>query len=142
MEDLFYFTKAEIVLDDIERAAESAGYRCSYNVDSGRDLKVYFGGYIEAWARDTPESPLVRYIREDCWVWSEWSDWASLEPADQLVVAEYSPASSFMISYHVGSLPTLRGFLRRILETYGGWVGDYDWSRPYDLRNIDTLEFG
>lgn len=128
MEDLSYYTKAVLGLADVAAVAAASGYRCRFHTH------VY---------------PLlnIHYTPEDFWQWSEMraedGDFDSLEAPQQEKVRVYQPASAFLISYHVNSLPQLVAFLEQVLRRWGGWVGcdDGTFETTYDAANIKTLRY-
>ena len=147
MEDVFYFTKEAVSLDDIACMAKETNYRYetiqASGVDTGQ-LRIYYGGQVESWQRSDPSEALEVHMREDYWYWEKWDDWLDTtpEPEHKAKLLEYSPTSAFIISYRPGSLPILKRFLKLVLRRFGGWVGDAeDWSNPYTLSNIDKLEY-
>lgn len=128
MEDLFYFSKTCITLDDIRLQAKKAGYRCTIFTNSDRWLNVYYNDH-------------------DFWQWSEFhedkGDFDALEPLQQKKIAAFQPLSALVVSHHITSLPDLVVFLQHILKCYGGWVGCDDgiFQATYDHQTIEKLHY-
>lgn len=126
MEDLFYFTKANVGLDDIAQIATAAGCQVEQH--------------------DTP-SPMLRIYDTPRVVW-EWSvlnaddgDFDSFETPQQEQLAVYQPVSAFQITFHVQTLPQLKGLLKQALNQYDGWVGcdDGTFETIFSLDTIGSL---
>jgi len=126
MEDIFYFSKAYIRPEEIATLAEECGYMGKYYTYSVRYLNVY-------------------YEHQGFWQWSELKenqgDFDDFDYPQQEKIAFFQPVSAFMISYRATSLPKLLLFLKRILGSYGGWVGcdDGNFKATYDFENIENL---
>ncbi len=153
MEDIFYFSKTSIRLEDIATLAQACGYVCKYYTYSVCYLNVY-------------------YEDQGFWQWSELKasdgDFDSFDPPQKEKIAQFQlrsegpqvepfttlkgkrreipqggdgPVSAFMISYQVASLPKLLWFLKLILGRYGGWVGcdDGNFKVTLDFENIEKL---
>lgn len=137
MEDIFYFSKAAIRLEDIAALAEACGYMCKYYTYSVRYLNVY-------------------YEDQGFWQWSELKesegDFNAYDHPQKEKIAFFQlrsdspqggPVSAFMISYRPTSLSKLLGFLKLILRSYGGWVGcdDGNFKVTYGFENIENLQY-
>lgn len=124
MEDIFFFTRVPIKRQDIANQAEQAGYECQYTETVFQDLRVLSPETRSSWvfAEIAPDSGIV------------------FEEKAQHKVDTYQPASAFMVSYHVISLPELVGLMKVLLMLYEGWVAcDDDFDTIYDMHTIDQL---
>ena len=66
---------------------------------------------------------------------------SSCEPASITIEvrAAYGPASCFIVMHHVGSLPDLGRFLKRLMERYGGLViCDDEAEITYDVHTVEA----
>ena len=129
MEDLYYFTKADVGLDDIKKIAERTGYESrEYIRANDQWLNIY-------------------YDEKHFWQWSklyeENGDFEGFETPQQNVLTQFQPTSSFLIEYHVDSKLNLVPFLKFILAYYDGWIGcnDGDFLKIYTEKNIENLEY-
>jgi hypothetical protein len=124
MEDIFFFTKSSIKLEDVAKQAEQAGYEYQYLEAHFQDLKV------------------ISLKSQNFWVFAEIVPNSGMifDENPQHRIDTYNPASAFMVSYHVASLPELAMLMKILLTVYEGWVGcDDDFDTIYDLQNIDQL---
>lgn len=114
MEVVYYFTQANVRLDELTALAEIHGYESTRTILTGtEELKILYSGKDEA---------DVRY-----WMFIPISeaegDWNEFGPSEREVVTDYNSMSAFLVVHPPGSWPTLRVFLRDLLLEYGGWVG-------------------
>jgi hypothetical protein len=127
------------------RLASEAGFRPEAEIGpDSRDVRIYNGGKVDSWRRPAPGAPLEVTWRDDSWIWHDWRNWRNeevVEPDVQWRLADYDPATVFLVSYRPGSLPALKGFLKRLLGRYGGWVADDAGSPPFDVESVDNLEY-
>ena len=131
MRDIFYFTQQKITLDDIKSVGDGLGYKCN----------------LILWVRDDgtpyPPSLTIHYSQQDYWRWEETSEDDFYEPEDKAKLAEMGEYSGFHVTYTWISMPTLRKFMRQILQLYSGWVACNDveiWASQYTLENIDSMK--
>jgi hypothetical protein len=129
MDDLYYFSKSNLDLDQIARYAQELGLATTeFSVQGSRWLSVL----------ETPE----RYSQ-----WNLLTDgvppdaFAGFEEPQMKVMQEFAPASALVISYHRPSLNNLVRFLKLLLERHNGWVGrdDGTFERRYDLKDLEEL---
>jgi hypothetical protein len=128
MEDLFYFSRSEVTLEQIQDLAESKGYKHAiFTYPGGRN---YSGG---------------RYLSVNLSVakdfhCEEWFDLDVLEPGQIDLLERLDPASSWMFSYQPRAMPELKAFLKDLLLTYGGWIAqDDDWETIYDVDHLTDM---
>jgi hypothetical protein len=128
MEDLFYFTQAEVTLEDIERLAHEAGYETTYVQWS-----------TEPWLH-------VILTNEIYWEWipirEREGGFDSFEVPAQELLGRYQPLSAFDVTFHPyrpPSLTKLGEFLQLILMKYGGWVG-CDTANLEPIYRVDNIE--
>lgn len=127
MEDLFYFTKSALTLQDFWRIAEREGHQCKiHEYPNGPALHIYYSDRRFWQCVKTSE---------------EQGDYDSFEPSEYAFVADYQPASSFVISYHTVSVNSLALLLKIVLTEYGGWLGsdENNFEPIYTVDNIDSL---
>jgi hypothetical protein len=144
MEDLVYFARASVSLDDVARLARESGFRPEMTEASRNapELRIFNGGKVDSWHRPNAGAALEVFWRDDSWIWCDWQNWrAELieEPDAEWKIAEYDPTTVFLISYRPGSLPCLKGLLKSLLCYHGGWVADDEGSPPFDVETIDNL---
>ncbi|MBI1929611.1 hypothetical protein HYR99_35860 [Candidatus Poribacteria bacterium] len=137
MEDIFYFSKVPIKLEEIAAHAEACGYLCKYYTYSVRYLNIY-------------------YEDHGFWQWSELKesdgDFDSFDHPQREKMTQFQlrsespqggPASAFLISYRVSSLPKLLWFLKLILGRYGGWIGcdEGHFNVTSNFENIEKFRY-
>ncbi|MDQ2730947.1 MAG: hypothetical protein M3Y56_04755 [Armatimonadota bacterium] len=144
MEDVFYFTKSIVHVEDIAQLAKKQGWPCILMpfprmVDNNimvNQLDVEVDVPIKRGSAATPYFGNEHwFINED--IEEEYSFW---EPDDIKKIRVYQPVSSLLFTYHVASLPVLGRFLKLVLERYGGWVWGSD-NRIYDASNVENIKF-
>lgn len=127
MDDLFYFSKSNVRLHDVEQTAVKAGYQCEVKADTnGVWLDVYEQG-------------------QTLWRWSELheddGDFDGLELTQVDKIHAYQPSAAFAIAHHLDSWTQLIDFLKLILSRYEGWIGcdDYTFEEVFTVENIEDL---
>jgi hypothetical protein len=146
VEDLIYFTQAIIAVADIAHLAAEAGFRPETSVVSpdASDLRIYHGGKVDSWHRPSAGAPLEIVWRDDSWIWHDWRNWRNeevVEPDREWRLADFDPVTVFLVSYRPGSLPSLKRLLKSLLRRYGGWVAADEGMPPFEVENIDSLEY-
>jgi hypothetical protein len=127
MDDLFYFSKSLIHLQDVEQIAVIAGYQCEVKSDAnGVWLTVCEQG-------------------QTLWQWSELredvGDFNGFDLPQLDRIREYQPSAAFIVAHHLDSWQRLIDFLKLILSRFDGWIGcdDGAFEVIYTLDNIDRL---
>jgi hypothetical protein len=141
MEDIFYFTRQPIQLDELKAIIAGLGYETARFTaadaaipipPSGQDALRSFNVY---W----PPDPRV------FWSWAPTDTLAVHGDAALLVLKQYGYATEYTISLRnePWSIDPLRALLRQLLQTYGGWIGmDTETLEPtYGLETLDQLAF-
>ena len=116
MEDIFYFTKSQISLEDVNSVAAEQGLSTWFQGEaSDRELYISILGEIHS-------------------TWCLFgSDYDSFGPLDGAFVQKYQPVSSFMVTFSLSRTLIVVQLLERVLTLYGGWIGlDNDWVRSDD----------
>jgi hypothetical protein len=127
MDDLFYFSKSNVHLHDVEQTAVKAGYQCEVKADT-------HGVWLDVYEQD-----------QTLWQWSELREDAGdfngfdLPQLDR--IREYQPSAAFIVAHHLDSWQRLIDFLKLILSRFDGWIGcdDGAFEVIYTLDNIDRL---
>jgi hypothetical protein len=129
VEDLFYFTRSAVRLQDLAALADGLGHRSEiFPGRAGDLLNVY-------------------YRERSFWQWIPIDvgsgDAAAFDDRSREVLAGYGPTSAFIIAHRVMSWPILKVYLKGILAKYGGWVGsDRDgWEPIYTVESIDHAPY-
>lgn len=125
MNDLFYFTKAQVQLDDIASSAISEKYKVKT-----RTLGATRFLYI-----------VLNDQEEKNWeVFDIETDFNSFDIEPRKKIDSYQPLSSFVFTFPSTTLPELTSFLKKIIDKYGGWIGmDDDMLIVYNADNIATI---
>jgi len=116
MEDLFYFTKSQVSLEDVNSVAVEQGLSTWFRGEaSDRELNISILGEIHS-------------------TWCLFgSDYDSLGPLDGAFVQRYQPVSSVMVTFSLNRTFIVVQLIERVLALHGGWIGlDDDWVRPDD----------
>jgi hypothetical protein len=129
MEDIFYFTRANVRLEHIKEIAESLGYRCFLTSRAHNTwLNIYYGN-------------------THFWQWEELKredgDFDGFETPQLEVVTEYEPHAAFGIGHHIESWQQLSKFLQFVLTKYEGWIGrdDGTFEVRYNAYNVADFEY-
>ena len=116
MEDLFYFTKSQVSLEDVNSIAVEQGLSTWFRGEaSDRELNISILGEIHS-------------------TWCLFgSDYDSFGPLDGAFVQRYQPVSSVMVTFSLNRTFIVVQLIERVLALHGGWIGlDDDWVRPDD----------
>ncbi len=145
MENLYVFTADFVCLGDIAFMAHARGYFSQVFHEKESDplhkvyLNVYFGVPMATFGR-SHESRGLSIYDQDFWQWSDIEDSEDTEHPAIKQILYNDPGSSLLLSYHLYGWHSLKGFLKALLETYGGWiVSERDSAFIYDLSNFSTL---
>jgi hypothetical protein len=121
MENLFYFTKFNVELDDIAKVADQLGYE-AYKVNIAY------------------EDVVVEFNENNYCRWSKLTFAEFTNEENKRKIREYKPTSGFIILYEDASWEALKQLFSKILELYNGWIGfPDDWKMVYTLENFDSL---
>ncbi len=123
MEDVFYFTKSEIRLEDIGAVATATGFFIDHRErPSGLELVVSTSEKLHS-----------------TW-WSFGSEYSPFDPLPNARIKTYQPVSSFMVTYSLTDTLDVAMLLEQVLMAYGGWIGlDDDMITIFDSSNIYDL---
>ncbi len=126
MEDLFYLTKSDIGLKEVLNFAKSLSY-------------VYEILYIEG-----DEYLNVSYEKDRFWQWTilrdSKGDLNGFEPTAKRKINQYNPSAIFMISLHPVPLEIFSTIIKKLVNTYGGWIAidDSEFTKC-DLENLENI---
>lgn len=125
MEDLFYFSKQSITLQEIVD-------NCTNAVALDRSVIL-------------EDQANTYYQGDDFWQWyvmiEEEDDFEDFSASLLQRVEDFQPMTAITISHCVASLPRLKKVLAILMENYGGWV-TYDLPDEfviYDQNNLNEL---
>jgi hypothetical protein len=121
MDDLFYFSRRNLSLDEIA----SLGQKLSWP-----GVRIYEGGL------EVDLGPAKDSV-------SQWSvlELTHIEPAERARLEGEGVISCFCVSFHSRSTEFLRKIFQDVLREFGGWVGsdEEDFCPRFDLSNINQL---
>ena len=141
MEEIFYFTRQPITLDELAAVIARLVYETARFTAADAGIPIRFG-------EQDSEAFLNVYWPPDPRVFWSWA------PTDTLIVhseaarptlQQYGYATEYTISLRnePWSIDPLRDLLRQLLQAYGGWIGsDTETLEPtYHLETLDQLAF-
>jgi hypothetical protein len=127
METMNYYTNSNIGLPEIEQFAVSFGYKTWFYPEGKETLYIQFG--------------TEHQMR---WEWSvnERSE-LSIEDMARERLEKLNPTTVLTFEYYPKWLPEVVGFMRTVLEKYGGWLDCLgDVEQMYTIKDVEGIISG
>lgn len=138
MEDMSYYAPVLISLESLASVAElnNYDYSLSFLPSIGVDKKLEI---IHTYTRGASVEHELTFFYDNTALYSDRSDKESFGEFEWESLNRLQPKSMFAVGFRVYTMRYTIGFLRKVLEHYGGHVNPHITSRWYTIDDIDEL---